>query len=37
MGCVLHSWVGLSWVGEALEKGGGGRKGRKRAGAGEGG
>lgn len=24
MGCALHSWVGLSWVGEALGRLGGG-------------
>lgn len=38
MGCAPHSWVGLSWVGEALGRGGWeGKEGRGREGAGEGG
>ena len=38
MGCAQHSWVGLSWVGEALGKGDGeGKEGRGREEAGEGG
>lgn len=29
MGCALHSWVGLSWVGEALGRWRGGWEGKE--------
>lgn len=32
MGCALYSWVGLSWVGEALRSGGRGKERKEEGG-----